>query len=324
MPGIDGTQLLTQVKNKYPHIIRITLSGYANDNLALRNTRIVHQSLAKPSSGKDIIRIIERAIQLRESLNNEELLKFVNGIDELPSLPEVYLKLEKEINSPNSSIDRISNIITTDPIITAKILQLSNSAFFGLPMHITNIKQALNFLGIKIMQNLVLSIKLFKSIDSDNPNSKIFQEVWTHSNKVAFLAKQISEMTDLSKNLSEESFLSGLLHDIGKLIILENMKETKFSDLNELKEFETKSLNTNHAALGAYLLGIWGLPDTIVEAVAYHHNTELINFNDNTPSLFVFVADKIANNSNITPVEITKDNVNELIDKYGESFIEGK
>lgn len=322
MPGIDGTQLLTQVKEKYPNVVRITLSGYANDNLALRNTRIVHQSLAKPSNGDDIKRTIERAFKLRTELNNEKLLGFVNSIDELPSLPEIYLKLEKEINSPDSSIDRIANIISTDPIITAKILQLTNSAFFGLPMHVTNIKQALNYLGIKIIQNLVLSVKLFKSIDDKNSNSKLYHEVWNHSNKVAFLAKQICSFSGCKKEVCEETFLSGLLHDIGKLILLENITDKQFIDFDELKEYELNILNTSHSSIGAYLLGIWGLPDAIVEAVAYHHDEELIDFTDNTPTLFVFIANNIAKYSDLTPEEITKENIDEILDKYSKPVAE--
>ncbi len=239
MPGIDGTQLLTRIKEKYPHIVRITLSGYANDNMALRNTRIVHQSLSKPTTPEIVKFTIENAYKLRQRLQNSELLSLINGIDDLPSLPEVYLKLEEEINSKNSSLDKLSKIISTDPIITAKILQLTNSAFFGLPHRISNMNQALNYLGINIIQNLVLTIKLFKSLDSKNPNASVYQGIWNHSNKVAFMAKQIAASSNLSKVDNEDSYLGGLLHDIGKIILLEKIEGIKIGEDLKFDKYES-------------------------------------------------------------------------------------
>jgi putative nucleotidyltransferase with HDIG domain len=321
MPGIDGTQLLTRIKEKYPHIVRITLSGYANDNMALRNTRIVHQSLSKPTTPEIVKFTIENAYKLRQRLQNSELLSLINGIDDLPSLPEVYLKLEEEINSKNSSLDKLSKIISTDPIITAKILQLTNSAFFGLPHRISNMNQALNYLGINIIQNLVLTIKLFKSLDSKNPNASVYQGIWNHSNKVAFMAKQIAASSNLSKLDNEDSYLGGLLHDIGKIILLEKIEGIKIGADLKFDEYESKFSNITHADVGAYLLGIWGLPDSIVEAVAYHHSTENFEFNSLTPSSIVNLANRIVNKSDLIVSDIHKDNIEQLFNEYGQALV---
>lgn len=323
MPGIDGTQLLTYVKENFPQIVRITLSGYANDNLALRNTRIVHQSLSKPTTPENIKDTIEKAYRLRQKLNNEELLSIVNGIDNLPSLPEIYLKLEEEINSPNSSIDKLGNIISNDPIITAKILQLTNSAFFGLPTRIANIKQALNFLGIKTIQNLVLSIKLFKSIDANSPYVHLYESIWHHSNKTAYLAQHIAKVKSLDKSTIEDSFLSGLLHDIGKLILLENT-EIKVDPKNlDFSDIENKFSNTTHADIGAYLLGIWGLPDTIVEAVAFHHFNNSAD-NSWTPSKIVYYSNILVKKENFSPLDIDSNNIDDIIKNIDHHHTEEK
>ena len=324
MPGIDGTQLLTKVKEEYPQIVRITLSGYSDENLALKNTRIVHQSLAKPTNSTAIKETIERAFSLREKLNNEALLKTINGINQLPSLPEIYLKLEKEINIHDSSIDKIANIISDDPIITAKILQLTNSAFFGLPIKISNIKQALNYLGISIIQTLVLTIKLFKSIDSKNPNAGLYQKIFNHSQNVAFWAKKLSELKNSSNEITEETFLSGLLHDIGKLIVLEGIENNNIKTENDFLKYEKNNFKTTHAEIGAYLLGIWGLPDSIVEAVAFHHYKNLQNFNSDNSAKFVFIANNIVNKNNIKHDEITNDNIDIIIKDYGIDYMEEK
>lgn len=321
MPGIDGTQLLTKVKEKYPHIVRITLSGYANDNMALRNTRIVHQSLSKPTTPEIIKFTIEKAYKLRQHLQNSELLALINGIDDLPSLPEVYLKLEEEINSKNSSLDNLSKIISTDPIITAKILQLTNSAFFGLPHRISNITQALNYLGINIIQNLVLTIKLFKSLDSRNPNSAIYQGIWNHSNKVAFISKHIATLVNLPKLDNEDSYLGGLLHDIGKIVLLEKIEGIKIDYDLKFDEYEARFNNTTHADVGAYLLGIWGIPDTIVEAVAYHHTTENILFENFTPASIVTLSNRIVDRSDLNVSDINIENIEQLFKEYGQALV---
>ncbi len=322
MPGLNGTQLLTKVKEKYPEVIRITLSGYSDENLALKNTRIVHQSLIKPTNSQAIKKTIERTIYLRKILNNKNLLKTINGINQLPSLPEIYIKLEKEINVHNSSIEKISNIISDDPIITAKILQLSNSAFFGLPIKITNIKQALNYLGINIVQTLVLTIKLFKSIDTKNPNANLYKSIFNHSKNVAFLASKLSKIKNSTDEIIEETFLSGLLHDIGKLIVLEGIKENNIISENDFINYEKNNLKTTHAEIGAYLLGIWGLPDSIVEAVAFHHYKNQQNFNETNSAKFVFIANNIINKKNIEYDKINTDNIDKILKEYGTDYVE--
>lgn len=315
--NIDGTQLLKRAKEKFPHIIRIALSNYINDQISLRNSRIVHQSIAKPTTPEIIIFKIEKAYKLRQQLQNSELLSLINGIDVLPSLPEVYLKLEEEINAKNSSVDKLSKIISTDPAITSKILHLVNSAFFGLPHRISNITQALNYLGINIIQNLVLTIKLFKAMDSKSPNASLFQNLWNHSNNVAFIAKQLATSVNLTKVENEDTYLGGLLHDIGKIILLEKVEGIKISEDLNFTEYENKFNNITHADVGGYLLELWGLPDSIVESVAYHHSSEIISFNNLTPSTLVNLANKIVNNSDLNIEDINKENIEQLINDYG-------
>lgn len=316
MPGIDGSQLLSDVKKNYPSIIRITLSGYADDNIAMRNSRIVHQSLSKPTTAEKIHNTIKRIINLRERLRDDELLEFINGIEELPSLPEIYVKLEEEINLPNASIDRIAKIIYSDPLISVKILQLTNSAFFGLPNRITNIVQALNYLGIKLIQNLVLSIKLFKSIDTKHPHYKIYEEIWNHSSKVAFCAQTIAKLKNLSKIEVDDSFLGGLLHDLGKIVLFEKLNKKEVSSLQEIDNIENQFNSTSHADIGAYLLGVWGLPDSIIETVALHHFNDLTDGDEINVRKVVYVSNLIVHSNELTIDDINQENIDEIIQEY--------
>lgn len=306
MPGMDGTQLLNKVREMYPQIIRITLSGYADDNLALKNTKVVHQCLSKPTDSNTIKIIIERAYKLRQALDNPELLKVINSLDTLPSLPQVYVKLENEINSSHSSINNIANIISNDPVITAKILQLTNSAFFGLPTHISNIKEAINFLGINLIKTLVLTLKLFKPMDENHQNVKKYQEVWEHSLNVASISQKIANLKSLSKKDIENSYLGGLMHDIGKLILLNNYPA---------KKIEESFSETLHAGIGAYLLGSWGLPDEIIEAVAFHHDFDALKNLDINTTKVVCYANRIFNLKKIKADEISLSNIDNLINE---------
>jgi putative nucleotidyltransferase with HDIG domain len=310
MPGMNGTELLKYVKQNFPKIIRITLSGYANDNLALMNTRIVHQSLTKPTTPELIKETIESAVSLKNQLSDDKLLSIVNGIEDIPSLPEVYLELEEELTSDNASLNTLSSIINRDPIITAKILQLTNSAFFGLPNRISSTREALNLLGVNIIKNLVLSIKLFKVIERDKIQSKYFEEIWHHSNKVAEFASTIAKINNLSIKNVEDCYLGGLLHDIGKLIIIDNFNKITFN--NEDESMESKINNPLHAPIGAYLLGLWGLPDSIVQAVLYHQSLDG-NFPEiKDPSSIINFANRIAKQNKYKFEDLSSDNLLEI------------
>ncbi len=275
MPGIDGTTLLIYVKEAYPQIVRIILSGYSEHEMAIMASGIAHQFLAKPSNADAIKSTIVRITSLRAYLHNENLLKQVSGIDSLPSLPKLYKEIEAEIRSEAPSLKRIGEIIAQDLTMTAKILQLVNSAFFGLPQKISDPVEAVNFIGMDIIKSLVLFAKIFSSPKLD---SKMDMNVfWNHSMNVGRLAREIMRMENGSGKMQEETFIAGMLHDLGKLVFLEipgyYEKVLTVMQSNGLNcyDAEYKLYDTSHAEIGAYLLGLWGLPDYLVETLAFHH-----------------------------------------------------
>ena len=322
MPHMGGVQLLDIVKREYPEIIRITLSGYAEDGTALQTARIAHQAIAKPAEADEIISTLKRAFRLRECLNNPEVQKLFNNLEQVPSLPEIYLELEKEILSNNSSLKKISEIISKDPLITAKILQLTNSAFFGFPLRVNNIEQAVNFFGINLIKSLILTIKLFKLIDKDGPKAKFYQSIWQHSNQVALMSKKIAQIKLFTNELQDDMFLAGLFHDIGKLILAENLDnyiETVNRTMQEedcsYVEAERKFLDTDHAHLSAYLLGLWGFPDPIIAPILFHHEDVPLKINNLSANNVLRISDSLVNSS--VPVdEISEVNFNSVIEKY--------
>ncbi|MDQ1266529.1 MAG: hypothetical protein QG635_1681 [Bacteroidota bacterium] len=281
MPEMDGITLLGKVRDNYPNMIRIIISDYSDKDKMIRSATVAHQILSKPYDAQVLIRKIERIYTIREYLHNEKLLKITTGVGVLPSLPSLYIKLDKELHSENFSLKKIAEIISEDIATTAKILQLVNSAFFGLSRKITNIEQAVTFLGLNIIRSFVLYINLFSSVKIPKEYLFFLEDLWNHSLKVANIAKEIFKQhsdPDTAAD-SDDAFIAGILHDIGQLVLMSSVPDYSEKILNLMvtrkmtyTEAEYESLGTSHAEVGGYLLGLWYLPYNIVEAVTYHHN----------------------------------------------------
>lgn len=279
MPVMDGAQLLTQVKERYPGMVRIILSGHSNPDLIMNSIGPCHQFLAKPCSSEKLKDTINRACALRSLLNDEKIQTNLAKLDGIPSIPSLYAELQIELKKQDASIKTVSKIIAKDPGMSAKILQLVNSAFFGLPRHISSVEQAVSLLGLEIINALVLSTQVFHMFDIEKIKEFSIEKLANHNLAVGACAKRIAEFEKTDKKIAEQAFMAGLLHDVGKLVLAATDSESYQSVLNyaqaqeiELWQAEVYSLNNSHAEVGAYLLGLWGLPDTIVEAIAYHQN----------------------------------------------------
>jgi putative nucleotidyltransferase with HDIG domain len=278
MPEINGIELLNIVMELYPETVRIILTGHSDRELVLRSVRCAHQFMEKPYDAEIIKYTIERTCKLRDLLRNETLKKIVAGIKDLPSFPLLYGMIVKELQSPEPSIKKIGYIISQDVSMSAKILQLVNSAFFGIPQKIIDPQQAAIHLGINTLRALVLSDYIFSSFPD---NSELYgislSDMWRHSLMTGRLAKYIASTESDEKEVAEEALIAGMFHDIGKLILLKLPEQYRcvrdFIGENGCSHVEAEYavLKTSHAELGAYLLGLWGLAANVVEAVAFHH-----------------------------------------------------
>ena len=218
MPEIDGAALLEIVREKYPNMLRIVLSGYTELEASYRAVPVAHQFLLKPCDPDALRGAIQRATSLMAVLNSKMLAGLVGSLQDLPSVPRTYAALRRVMEDPDSSIDQVVRVVEQDVAITAKVLQLVNSAFFGVTREITDIKTAVAYLGIAILQNLVLSVEAFRMF---RPKKKIpgfsIEEFHEHSHLTARIATEIAKAAELSNAL----VVAGLLHDIGKLVIAE-------------------------------------------------------------------------------------------------------
>lgn len=219
------------------------------------------------------------------SVASEKKIKLiVNRIHNLPTPPTVFAQVNKVINNPNTSAYQIGAIIAEDPALSAKILKLTNSAFYGLSRTVTSVKQAIVILGLDVVKSLVLSASVFETFSKRNSIDKVFlDQFWRHSLLVAFMSRIISRTKNFPSFLeAEESFSAGLLHDIGKLVILTHLpdefakiKAARLNSPNSATSFiEEQVLGFDHAAVGSYLCQKWNLPEHLTQSIHYHHTPQ--------------------------------------------------
>lgn len=278
MPEMSGAELLDQVTKKHPDVIRIILSGQADSELMMRSMGTAHQFISKPSDPDNLKSIIRRALELKSLMNSGNLKRAISDMDTLPSVPSLYLEVMNEIQSADPSVHKLGQIIGQDPGMTAKILQMANSAFFGGRRQISSTLDAVSYLGLDRVRSLILAVQAFSQFVPAGLSSFSIERLWEHSISTASMAKKIAEEEGASRNIAEAAFTSGLLHDIGELMLACRLGDKHEAAANKARlkaiplwRAEQEVLSTSHAEIGAYLLGLWGLPEAIVEATAYHH-----------------------------------------------------
>lgn len=278
MPRMDGAQLLDEVQRRYPHIVRIILSGHSDQEMIFRSLGATHQFLAKPCETDIFKATIERACALRALLRNDFLQGLVAGMKTIPSLPALYTSIKKEVESESASLKTIEALISKDMGMTAKILQLVNSAYFGRRGNVSTTEQAVKILGLDMIQTLILTAHVISQFDGEEIPLLHLDRLWAQGLETGVLARMITKAEGCGALEIEQAYTAGLLHDVGILLLAANVRD-RYSRILVTAESETKSLwemeqaefGTSHAEVGAYLLGLWGLSDPIVEAVAYHH-----------------------------------------------------
>jgi len=280
MPGMDGAELLSIVRDRWPDTVRIVLSGYAELQQVVRLVPYAHQYFSKPCEAGQLENLIDRCLRLHELLRQPTLRAVVGRVCKLPAMPQVYARLQSLLASDATSVHDVAELIASDAAITAKVLQLVNSAFFRLARRITNIEQAVNHLGFGAIRNLVISAEIFSRWPSRDTRCVLnIDKLQSHVHQVAAVAHSLAAGTPRA----DDALLAGLLHDIGYWVLANECSDNLVEAVSvavankiPLHEAETQVIGASHAQIGAYLLGIWGLPYPVIEAVAHHHTPESI------------------------------------------------
>jgi putative nucleotidyltransferase with HDIG domain len=215
----------------------------------------------------------------------------------LPSLPDIYFELVEELRDEEASVDCVGAIISRDISMTAKVLQLVNSSFFGLPVHVNDAKHAAALLGLNTLKPLVLTASIFRQLEESRVSAAFLEKVLSHSMAVAGIGKQLAKTEKLNRDAIDNTFIAGALHDLGKIVLADNfgrdytvLCHKAKAQQTSIVELEIEQHGASHAEVGGYLLGLWGLPQEIVEAVAFHHDPDNSVDESFTPLTAVHVA----------------------------------
>jgi putative nucleotidyltransferase with HDIG domain len=278
MPGLSGFEVMRQVSQRHPQVARITISGIDDQNEVARCMEATHQFLPKPFDVKAFRAALACIGSLDTFLAEPELQGLVAKLRTLPSFPSLYLEIMAESRREASCAQSLAEIVARDPGMTAKLLQIVNSAAFALKRRIATPLEAVQYLGAATLQSLALSTHMFSSLPDDPLQGISVQSLWEHAIATATLARSILEFERQDPESCAAAYTAGLLHDIGKLILLQSMPkeyatvlQTALDGQLSVFEAEKRVFKATHAGVGAYVLGLWGLPAPIVEAVAFHH-----------------------------------------------------
>lgn len=272
LPGTDGVTLLTRVRDRYPDTIRMIVSGAAKPGLA---AIVAHRLLSKPCNVAQLGALIQRSCALHDRSGEIDAYRKNMAATALPSRPGVYMELNQILADPTWQPAQVAAVIEGDVALSAKVLQLANSALFGLTSTVTSVRDAVVYLGVDMVRSLALTAQAFGKLTPRHRNGLSLDDFQTHAMLVARIAASILP----AGRTQQEAVTAALLHDIGKLVLAsdgsgrwDQLQAEAQARRIPVYQLERETEEVGHADLGAHLLSLWGLPDTIVEAVAHHHD----------------------------------------------------
>jgi HD-like signal output (HDOD) protein len=280
MPVIDGAELLRQTKELQPRAVRVVLSGQTDAESAMKTVFTAHQFLAKPCDVDKLRSVVKRACDLNALITSDELRALAGDVSVLPAAPHTYLAISRALSNPSCSINDVAGIVERETALCAKVLQVVNSAFFGLPRAVTSITQATNYLGTLALRNLALAMETVAAssrakLPLSNQELLNFQ---TNSLLVGMLGRR---WYAADRRRADEAFVAGMLRDMGYLVLA-------------ARGGAGPGNQDGHGALSAYLLGLWGIPHNVLEPVAFHESPELVEHETLEVVDVVHLADRIA------------------------------
>lgn len=309
MPGMDGIALINEVKKRHPGTARVILSGITDQEKIVNCLQDTHQFIAKPVRAETLKDALSRICALDSYLKDEQLQALVNRLGRLPNFPRVYIDVVRELDSEEPSVDRIAEIAGRDPGMMAKVLQIANSAAFGLGHEVTSLAEAVQHVGMGTMRSLALSAHVYARSEQAHFKGLSVAHLWEHGLRTAALARVIMRCMRAETDEVEDAYTAAMLHDIGKLLLAcgapdDYERAANLRSENDLSasQAEQEVFGADHAGVGAYLLGLWGLPARIVEAVAFHHTPATSEAKVVGPVAAVHIANSLEHELSATPL----------------------
>lgn len=277
MPKMTGYELLSEVKKRFPNIVRIILSGYSDERIVFDalQKNIAKLYILKPWDNYLLIDTLEKVFQIENMLKNTSVLKLINNADEFPTIKSSYQRIINAIDS-DKEIFEIVNAIECDYSIVSKLLHIVNSSYYGIKTG--SIKRAVAYLGTENIRNIVIASAFIECLEFKSNYDEKVMILW----KQSFVSNRIFNIIYsefLNKKTPETAMTAGLLCNIGIAFMMHCYKEKYMEIFEEIEisnediiKLENRAFGTNHQEIGGYLLRWWDIPLPIIEAALYHHN----------------------------------------------------
>lgn len=284
MPGMSGGQLLRQVQREYPQTTRIILSGQTDQSDLIRDLTFIHQYLQKPCEASRLCNAIERTCKLSRQLQQSNLRLAANRITALPPSSHQFQALVTELSKDDANIQSVAILVAADPALTAKLMQLVNSAFFGMPRRINGVKDAIILLGLKTLRSIVIASQMFDAVNvsveasleiSIAEQQTRVEAIWRESVAIGEIAAGLAAADGAEDADQQAARLAGLLSLIGRAILLTGMPgdyakiiSTPHDGSITLAQREAEQFHASQDDVTAYSMGLWAFSDELVAAAA--------------------------------------------------------
>ncbi len=300
--GYAELNVLNRMIELKPDLLRFQLGPSIHSNQSItQRLELTHRVFAQPNDIETICTTVKYLLKITQLVKRPAIRQFISNQHQLPAVPGVYLELTHALNSDTTNAKNIASIIQQDPALAAKLIQLVNSSYFGMPREISQIPEAVSILGIRTLRGLALSSR----ISSTYPPHKrwkyfSFERINQRALLVARLAKDICQQAKVSPGIAEQAFLAGLLQDIGILVMASQnpsdyLKVLQYAvkEKKPLHLAEKKITGLYHGEVGAALMALWNIPPRVVEAILLHPAPHLSTDTDFQPLTAVHVADAL-------------------------------
>jgi putative nucleotidyltransferase with HDIG domain len=295
-----GNILLTEVAVAEPLMVRFLVSSKVEFGREVESLGIAHRFFAKPCDFQSLVVALEQTLGLRKRLRGSRLRTVLNSVPALPSPPKTYFAIQQLISRDSFHSKNLIDLLKKEMSLSAFMLKAANSSYYGARQPIDSVERAVNLLGVNTVKSLVLGAELFSQIDPKKAKMFGVDRLFEHSARVAGMAAMLADRRPETRKLKDLAYTAGLMHDIGKLVCIHALSGTykkivdkAGQDFQALYHEEVAQLGVSHQEIGAYLLTLWGIPEPIVEAAAYHHHPQLCPSREVSVLTFVAAANML-------------------------------
>jgi HD-like signal output (HDOD) protein/ActR/RegA family two-component response regulator len=272
MPEVDGEAVLRRLCEVSPESLRVVLTGEVKRDVATRLLALAHQFLSKPVKAVELFERVEESLRVQAELKSPALQKLIGEFGPLPAVPGTFSAINQLLEDPDAQLPAFVTVVERDPAVSAAVLRLVNSAYFGMPTRVASLKEAVRLLGVEPLQNLVLAAEVFEG------RGALAGQLQREA--IVRLGRLRQVIRDGAAAWVEPACTGAVLCDLGRLLLMERCPEAataceaEVARGGERAAVEAEHFGVHHGLVGAALLGLWGVPRPVVDAVALHHLRE--------------------------------------------------